>query len=299
MLENQICILGVKIDALSKQKVLERIKDFLANADQRQIATVNAEFIMAAQADERFRSILNNCDLNTADGIGPIWAAKFLSSPAGSGDNKRGWFKLWRMVFTGASLIFWPSYVKSIIPERISGVDLMIDICHLAAKLDKKVFLLGGMPGVAQATAKQLSLEIPKLKIDWRLKVARPFKTSGFAPLGQAGGNWIFEDEEEKQNLVINNIKATNSDILFVAANHPKAQYWIDGNLSKLPSVKIAMGVGGAYDFISGQVKRAPKIFRQLGIEWLWRLLLQPWRYSRVFTATIKFVVKVYNAKDK
>ena len=77
-MNNKIYILGVRIDILTMQEVLERVKDFLDASTQVQIATINAEFIIAAQKEERFRNILNYCAINTADGIGPIWAAKYL-----------------------------------------------------------------------------------------------------------------------------------------------------------------------------------------------------------------------------
>lgn len=71
-------------------------------------------------------------------------------------------------------------------------------------------------------------------------------------------------------------------DLLFVAFGHPKQEKWIYKNLPKL-KVKVAMGVGGAFDYISGQVPRAPKFLRNLGLEWLFRLLIQPWRIKRQF----------------
>jgi exopolysaccharide biosynthesis WecB/TagA/CpsF family protein len=301
---NNLKILGIRIDTLTKSEVLERVKDFLDSSKQSQIATVNAEFVMAAQTDNKFREILNNCALNITDGVGLIWAAKFLSKSQTNTENrvdKRGNkveidqekqpskpsavvdkigrnIKLFfRLVYTGASLVFWPPYARSQIPERISGVDLMIDICQLAARLDKKVFLLGGKPGVAQATAEELSLKIPNLKIYWKLEI----------------GNWKFKASQKDDIEIVKNINEIKPDILFVALNHPKAQYWIDENLDKLSSVKVAMGVGGAFDFLSGKVSRAPKVFQNLGLEWLYRLIRQPWRLPRILTATVKFIYKV------
>ncbi len=61
-----------------------------------------------------------------------------------------------------------------------------------------------------------------------------------------------------------------------------------------MPSVKLAVGVGGAFDFITGRIKRAPKLMRSIGLEWLWRLFCQPWRIKRVFRAIIKFPLLVF-----
>jgi N-acetylglucosaminyldiphosphoundecaprenol N-acetyl-beta-D-mannosaminyltransferase len=67
--------------------------------------------------------------------------------------------------------------------------------------------------------------------------------------------------------------------------------------LFELPSVRIAMGVGGTLDFLSGRIKRAPRVLRQLGLEWLWRLGVQPWRWSRILTATVRFTWVAFWAK--
>ena len=84
---------------------------------------------------------------------------------------------------------------------------------------------------------------------------------------------------------------------MFVAFGAPKQEFWIDEFLPKMPSVKLAMGVGGAFDFISGKAKRAPKIYQNLGLEWLFRLINEPWRAIRIFNATIRFVYNVVKFK--
>ena len=77
--------------------------------------------------------------------------------------------------------------------------------------------------------------------------------------------------------------------LLFVALGMPKQEKWINENLKKMPSVRLAMGVGGAFDFMAGQVPRAPKFLRAIGLEWLWRFFCQPWRIKRIFKAVIIF----------
>ena len=84
---------------------------------------------------------------------------------------------------------------------------------------------------------------------------------------------------------------------MFVAFGHGKQEKWIAQNLRDLPSVKIAMGVGGAFDFISGHVKRAPKFMRRIGLEWVWRLILQPCRVGRILKATIVFLFMLYRTQ--
>lgn len=275
MSNKQTDILGIKINALKKPEVLDRLKGFLSSPECKHVATVNAEFIMQAQKDGRFKKILNACELNLADGIGILWAAKFISISRG----KAGFRKLINLFLTGASLIFWPRYCRGIVPERISGVDLMLDLCQAAARNGEKVYLLGDDSGSAEMAAEKLFSYMPGLNI------------SGMpGPWVDKQGNY---DKEENQ-LVLAMINEFQPQYLFVAFNHPKAQYWIDDNKGRLSSVRLSIGVGGAFDFISGKAKRAPKIFRNLGIEWLWRLMVQPWRWSRILTATVRFIYRVY-----
>ena len=89
-------------------------------------------------------------------------------------------------------------------------------------------------------------------------------------------------------NLTMKQFNNATIDILFVAFGAPKQEFWINENLNKIP-VKIAIGVGGAFDHISGKVPRAPLIIRRLGMEWLFRLIVQPWRFKRQL-ALIEFI---------
>jgi N-acetylglucosaminyldiphosphoundecaprenol N-acetyl-beta-D-mannosaminyltransferase len=129
------------------------------------------------------------------------------------------------------------------------------------------VGFLGAGPHVAGLTAECLREKYPGLKINF------------------TETEWNFEKEYPK------------TDILFVAFGSPKQEIWIAENLSRLP-VKVAIGVGGAFDFVSGKVKRAPVFARKLGLEWLFRLIIEPWRIKRQ-TRLIKFIFLVCKEKFK
>ena len=92
-------------------------------------------------------------------------------------------------------------------------------------------------------------------------------------------------------------LKDKETDILFVAFGSPKQEIWIADNLNDL-NAKVVMGVGGAFDFITGKVPRAPKFLRNLGLEWLFRLIMQPWRIKRQ-VSLIRFVFLVIKEKFK
>lgn len=155
--------------------------------------------------------------------------------------------------------------------KRISGVDLMLALCDLAEKEDLKVFLLGGKNNAAQKAKKQLKLSNKDLQVGY-------FK----------GAEEIKKETKKEKARTIKKINEFKPDFLFVAYGAPYQEKWIAKNLKEL-DVKIAMGIGGAFDYISGNVKRAPVFVRKIGMEWLWRLFLQPWRWKRQLRL-IKFV---------
>ena len=79
--------------------------------------------------------------------------------------------------------------------------------------------------------------------------------------------------------------------MLFVAYGFPKQEFWIHRNLKNMPQVKLAMGIGGSFDFIAGKRKRVPRIFGVLGLEWLFRLFQEPKRFRRIWNATVQFPI--------
>ncbi|PIR76392.1 MAG: glycosyltransferase [Candidatus Magasanikbacteria bacterium CG10_big_fil_rev_8_21_14_0_10_42_10] len=176
---------------------------------------------------------------------------------------------------------------------RFPGADLMLALCELAESQGSSIYLLGGGNRVAKNAKIFLKSKFPSLSIKGvhaGPRVER--RTSGQAPLCK-----VISDDHEK---LLAEIAMAKPDILFVAFGHVKQEWWIDTFMSELPGVKIVMGVGGSFDFLAGTVSRAPKLFRIIGIEWLWRLIQQPRRFKRIFTAIFIFpflVLKSYVIK--
>ena len=162
--------------------------------------------------------------------------------------------------------------------KRIAGVDLMEKICCLAARRGWSVFFLGARRGVAGKCARELRDRYPGLL------VAGTYS-------GRAGPGY----DRGIREKILDLIGEKKIDFLFVAYGGGRQERWIVRNLSKLP-VKIAMGVGGSFDFISGRVKRAPKWMQEFGLEWFWRLVYQPWRWRRQL-ALSSFILAVFKAK--
>ncbi|MDO8737198.1 MAG: WecB/TagA/CpsF family glycosyltransferase [Thermoleophilia bacterium] len=143
---------------------------------------------------------------------------------------------------------------------RVTGTGLLPEIARLCAARDAGLFLLGGQPGVAEMTSARLRRDIPGLKI------------AGISS----------SDPGVADETTIEEINKSGAQVLAVAYGCPKQDYWIGQNRAKLSSVRVAIGVGGAFDFISGQVPRAPRFFRRAGLEWLFRLWLEPSRARRM-----------------
>ncbi|KKR87110.1 MAG: N-acetylglucosaminyldiphosphoundecaprenol N-acetyl-beta-D-mannosaminyltransferase [Candidatus Curtissbacteria bacterium GW2011_GWA1_41_11] len=168
--------------------------------------------------------------------------------------------------------------------STISGVDLMERLVELSSDLGATVGFLGGEEGVAKRCAECLQKKYPGLKIS-------------FAEDGgkiDDEGNWVGIKKpvwEPNRHPNLNPTSLPDTDILFVAFGQVKQEKWIYKNLPKIP-VKIAMGVGGAFDEISGKVPRIPSILHKMGLKWLFRLILEPWRIKRQL-ALVRYVWKI------
>ena len=151
--------------------------------------------------------------------------------------------------------------LRSPIPERLSGIDNAFELLTLAARKGYSVYLLGGQIGVAEAAAKKLKKLMPSLNV-----------------CGTHHG--YFNKSGIENDLILEDIRAAAPDILFVCFGFPAQEMWICENLTPtaLPSVRIAMGLGGSLDVWSGNKKRAPKALQAMGLEWLWRSAFEPKR---------------------
>ena len=167
----------------------------------------------------------------------------------------------------GVGVVWAGKMLGKMFKGRVHGVDLVDGLSKEIAKKPITVGFLGGSENVAQSTADCLRVKYPELKVAFALE------------------EWPMDGKNLK------------SDILFVAFGSPKQEKWIYEHMNEIDS-RVFIGVGGAFDFISGKVMRAPVFIRSLGFEWLFRLIIQPWRIKRQF-ALVKFVLQVLREKLK
>lgn len=233
----KIEILGCNIDIVDSKEALRKAEEIIMQGIPAQVITLNAEIAYAASNDENLRKVINEAALVTPDGIGIVWAAR-----------RKG------------------CHLK----ERVTGIDMVYNLCYLASHKGYKIFMLGAAPGVADEAGKKLQEMYPGLII-----------------CGSRDGYF----KEEEIGEVIRQVREAAPDILMVALGAPKQEFFINRYLKEL-GVPLCLGVGGSFDVIAGIKKRAPSFMIKLNLEWLYRLLSEPSRFKRQL-ALPKFVVKV------
>jgi len=253
----KVDLLGIKIDAVKKEDLKKKLEQIFKSKKINYIFTPNAEFVMRAQKDSVFKKILNNGALNLADGVGILWAAKYDSLPIPNVPVLKQLFAFIVWLFSLFTIIFYPRFIKKPIPERISGADFVWPLSQFAAENDYKIFLLGGASTIAERAALKLQTDIYGLKI------------AGVSSL-----------DPQDRDQIIAQINKSNADILLVAYGSPKQEIWLKNNLKETSCI-LGVGVGGTFDFLAGTKKRAPASLRAIGLEWFYRLLLEPSRFKR------------------
>jgi N-acetylglucosaminyldiphosphoundecaprenol N-acetyl-beta-D-mannosaminyltransferase len=234
-------ILGVLVDSITMAEAMEKMTAFLSEDRVHAVFTPNAEIIMASQRDPELRDILNSADLLTADGAGVVLASRIL---------------------------------KRKLPEKVSGIDIVINSFKLFSGTGISYYFFGSRPGVAEKAAQNAMEQYPGLKV------------AGFR-------NGYFDTSEEED--IINDINSSGAEILLVALGAPKQEKWIHANKDKLKA-RICMGVGGTLDVLAGEAKLAPDFFRRNGLEWLYRLCKEPRRAKRILDLP-RFMLKVLKTR--
>jgi N-acetylglucosaminyldiphosphoundecaprenol N-acetyl-beta-D-mannosaminyltransferase len=153
------------------------------------------------------------------------------------------------------------------LPERVAGSDLVVKLAELSQQKGYRIYFLGAWEGVAEKAIGRLKRDYPRLQV-----------------AGHFAGSPALEENE----AIVQRILTTRPDILLVAYGAPKQDKWIARNLERL-QIPVCIGVGGSFDFIAGTARRAPRWLQRLGLEWLHRLIMQPWRWRRIWNAVPRF----------
>lgn len=269
-------ILGVRIDSTELVEVLRNVRYLISHNNKFYIVTPNPELVLMAKEDRELLGIVNSADFALPDGVGLRYASKFL-------------------------------YGRDL--KIVPGRKLFLELIGLANKKGWKVFFLGGEGEEAKLSAKKLRLSYKKIKIE---TFNGPRVDESGEPVSEVDDS-IQENAKRKLGNELNadmpfsvreRHSATQSDaikrindfrpqLLFVAFGMPKQEYWIAKNIKRL-DIGGTMAVGGTFRYIAGLSKLPPKWMENAGLEWLWRLITEPWRAKRIFMAFPIFPLKVF-----
>lgn len=219
-------ILGCRLDTLDPAEATLRILNLARSEGAAQVVTLGTEMVVYAQKDAHFREVVNACALSLCDTVGVLAVARWRGAP---------------------------------LRERVTGVELLEQLCAGAAAASLPVYFLGGAEGVAADAAAILEVRFPGLQI------------AGTHD-GYFGGN--------ESPAIVEGIRGSGARLLFVGMGSPRQEFWLAENL-RATGCGVGIGVGGSFDVVAGRIPRAPQIVRRFGCEWLYRLVKEPRRWRR------------------
>ncbi len=180
----------------------------------------------------------------------------------------------------GVPLLWAAKLLNTPLSGRVNGTDLFEHLCKISADRGLKVFLLGGRPGAAKKAKQVLQARDPNLNI-----------------VGTYCPYYGFESDPDELRRINLAIQTAAPDILFVGLGAPKQEYWIYENYQKL-GIPVSIGIGVSFELVGGMVKRAPKFMQKTGLEWFFRLIMEPKRlWQRYFIGNTIFILLVLKQK--
>ena len=241
-------LLGLPLWLEGRAALFQRVDEYVLrtapDTPPIQLHSVNAEISIQVRGDEAYRRLLTSNPVNIPDGE---WVKRLVG------------FKYGRKV------------------ERISGSDMLLDLCAHAERAGWPVYLLGAADAVSARAAKTLRARFPDLELE---RYSPPFTPGPTLPADTTAD-------------VLARLAAARPTVLFACFGSPKQELWIQQHEAALAAagIRVVVGAGGSIDFVGGAVRRAPRIVSDLGFEWLWRLALQPrTRFRRMASRLPRFL---------
>lgn len=229
----RIDIMGCPFDAISEDETVELVFEWIRDPVRKShhIITVNVAILMMAREDARLARSIDDADLVVVDGKPLVWTARWLRSP---------------------------------VPEKVSGVDLMKRLLEAGNERGLSIFLLGTTQQRLEVLERVIRAKYPNVKI-----------------AGTRNGYFKEPDWPEVTRLV----RESKADLLLVGMPAPFKEIWCEEQREALQT-PVMLGVGGAFDVMAGFVPRAPRVMQEAGLEWAWRLAMEPKKLWKRYLVT-------------
>ena len=232
--------LNTYINNITMKEAIDEVDKMIINKEKGYVVAINVDVVMKMEEDLLLRDISDKANLTIVDGKPLIWISKLQKKP---------------------------------IVEKISGSDLVPNLCELANDKGYSIFIIGGKSGVADQA---------KIKLEEKYKRIKIVGTYS-PPIG-------FENNEKELDTINQMINKAKPDLLFACLGCPKQEKWIYNNIEKY-NAKASICAGATVDFLAGNIKRAPKWISNIGLEWFYRFLQEPKRlFKRYFIDDIKII---------
>jgi N-acetylglucosaminyldiphosphoundecaprenol N-acetyl-beta-D-mannosaminyltransferase len=275
---DRVSILGTQIDAITISAAISHIVDVAAEPESpaRYVVKPYVEFLDSAATRPELRDLLNGAYLSLPDGVAGIWAAHYLYA---------GPHNAWRFWRTLSQIVLEPPALRWPLPERIAGINFTLPLLEMAAERKLKVFLIGQNDARAIAhTAATLTHTITGLII-----VGTRSGRDELSTVGSVSDGWV--------DQAATDLSACQPDIILVGMGFPLQEKVISTLCQKLPH-GVLIGEGGTFDYeaFGGSRSKAPAGIQRLGLEWLWRLILEPKRLKRQL-AVPRFIWRIWRSR--
>ncbi|MBA2350068.1 MAG: WecB/TagA/CpsF family glycosyltransferase [Solirubrobacterales bacterium] len=239
----QVELMGLRFDALTDQQAIAHVLRGVESGRGGWVCTANLEILRRYHDERGLRALVDGASLVLADGLPVVWASRLAGTP---------------------------------LPERVAGSGLLWTLPERAAEEGRSVFLLGGNPGAAEATAVRLLERYPALRV----------AGTHCPPFG-------FEKDPRELTRISAALAAGAPDIVFVALGFPKQERLIDALRREHPAAWF-IPCGIAFSYVSGEVRQAPLLMQRMGLEWLLRLVQEPRRLVRRYLVNgLPFAVRL------
>ncbi len=233
-------LLNTHINNVSMEEAVQAIENMIIKKKKSYIVAVNVDVVMKMESDSKLKKIVDGADMVLVDGQPLVWIAKWHKRP---------------------------------VKAKISGSDLVPELCKTASEKSYSIFIIGGADGIAERAKEKLEMQLPGIQI-----------------IGTYAPPFGFEKDREELGKINAMITEASPDILIVCFGCPKQEKWIYDNYQKY-NATVSICAGATVDFLAGNVKRAPKWMSNHGMEWFYRVFQDPKRLlKRYFIDDIRIV---------